>query len=55
LHRKGKGAKYTKGKELTLLHSEYFSTRSEAMHRELEIKKMSKKEKKQLIQEGAQR
>ena len=54
LHRQGKGAKYTKGKSLTLLHTEYFSSRSEAMHRELEIKKMSKKQKKDLIQQGAQ-
>ena len=52
LHRTGKGARYTKGKELTLLHSEFFSTRSEAMARELEIKKMTKKQKKELIQGG---
>jgi putative endonuclease len=52
LHRSGKGAKYTKGKDLTLMHTEYFSTRSEAMHRELEIKKMSKKQKKGLIKQG---
>ena len=50
LHRQGKGAKYTKGKELTLLHSELFPTRSEAMNRELTIKKMTKKQKKELIQ-----
>ena len=54
LHRQGKGAKYTKGKALTLLHTEYFSSRAEAMHRELEIKKMSKKQKKELIQQGVQ-
>ena len=52
LHRTGKGARYTKGKELTLLHTEFFSTRSEAMIRELEIKKMTKKQKKELIQRG---
>ena len=52
LHRTGKGARYTKGKELTLLHTEFFSTRSEAMIRELEIKKMTKKQKKELIQGG---
>ncbi|MHA1111984.1 MAG: GIY-YIG nuclease family protein [Promethearchaeota archaeon] len=52
LHRTGKGARYTKGKELTLLHTEFFSTRSEAMARELEIKKMTKKQKKELIQRG---
>lgn len=52
LHRKGKGARYTKGKELTLLHTEFFSTRSEAMSREIEIKKMTKKQKKELIQGG---
>lgn len=49
-HRTGKGARYTKGKGLTLLHTEFFSTRSEAMKRELEIKKMTKKQKKELIQ-----
>lgn len=54
LHRTGKGASYTKGKELTLIHTEFFSSRTEAMSRELEIKKMSKKQKRELIQGGTE-
>ncbi len=54
LHRQGKGAKFTKGKDLKLLYSEIFTKRSEAMNRELEIKKMSKKQKKELVLNGDQ-
>jgi putative endonuclease len=52
LHRKGNGAKYTKGKQLSLLHSEFYTTRSEAMQREQEIKKMTKTQKNELIRHG---
>lgn len=52
LHRLGKGAKFTRGKELTLVYSELYTTRSDAMRRELEIKAMTKKQKIQLIQSG---
>ncbi len=54
MHRTGKGARFTKGKELTLIHTEFFSTRTEAMNREIEIKKMTKKQKKELIQGRAE-
>ncbi|MCR4368788.1 MAG: GIY-YIG nuclease family protein [archaeon] len=40
-HNKGMGAKYTKKRRpITLVYSEQFETRSLAMKRELEIKKM---------------
>ncbi|MBN2155451.1 MAG: GIY-YIG nuclease family protein [Candidatus Lokiarchaeota archaeon] len=52
LHTQGKGAKYTKGKDLTLIYSEIYPSRSEAVLRELEIKKLTKKQKKELIQQG---
>ncbi len=48
-HCDGKGARYTKGKDLTIKYYEMFTTRSEAMHRELDIKKLSKKQKRELI------
>ena len=48
-HCEGKGARYTKGKALTIKYHEMFTTRSEAMQRELEIKKLSKKQKRDLI------
>lgn len=50
-HNWGKsGAKYTNGRRpVYLLYSENFETKSEALRREIEIKKMSKKQKLQLI------
>ena len=48
-HCDGKGARYTKGKDLTIKYHEMFTTRSEAMQREIEIKKLSKKQKRDLI------
>ena len=49
-HRENKGARYTRGKkEIKLLYTETYSNRSEAMKRELEIKRLSKNEKKELI------
>lgn len=44
------GAKYTKARRpVQLVHTESFSTRSEAMQREAAIKKLSRKEKRVLI------
>jgi putative endonuclease len=44
------GAKYTRGRRpVELVYSESFKTKSEAMKREVSIKKLSKLEKKKLI------
>lgn len=49
-HRKGKGAKFCRGKKyLELKYFETYTTRKEAMRRELEIKTFSRKQKKDLI------
>lgn len=49
-HNAGKGAKYTKARlPVELVHHEIFETKEEAMKRECEIKKMSRKEKLWLI------
>ncbi|KKK42853.1 MAG: GIY-YIG nuclease superfamily protein [Candidatus Lokiarchaeum sp. GC14_75] len=48
-HRKGKGAKFCRGKNIELKHFETYITRKEAMRRELEIKSFSKLQKKELI------
>lgn len=49
-HKNNKGARYTMGKkEIKLLYTETFSTRSDAMKREFEIKKLKKKEKEALV------
>ncbi|MHA2035660.1 MAG: GIY-YIG nuclease family protein [Promethearchaeota archaeon] len=49
-HRSGKGAKFCRGKKhLELKYFESFTTRKEAMKRELEIKTFSRNEKKKLI------
>ena len=48
--KKGKGAKYTRCfEECVLVHHEFFATRNEAMKREAEIKKLTKKQKEALI------
>ena len=45
-HNRGKGAKYTRSRRpVELIHAESFETKSEAMHREAEIKKMSREQK----------
>lgn len=45
-HNSGKGAKYTRGRlPVTLVHCEELETRSLALKREAEIKKLSRKEK----------
>ncbi len=49
-HNSGKGAKYTKHRRpVTLVYSEAFATKEEAMRREYEIKQLTRKQKEQLI------
>jgi len=49
-HLKGVGARYTKShKPVKLIYRENFQTRSEALKREIEIKKLTKAEKEKLI------
>ena len=49
-HTTGKGAKYLRRfKSFELVYSQKFKTRSEALKREHELKKLSKKEKENLI------
>ena len=49
-HNDGKGAKYTKPRRpVELVYYEVFSTKQEAMSREYHLKKLSHKEKEQLI------
>ncbi len=49
-HSQGKGARYTKGKKVKLVHFETFDDQGDAMRRELEIKKLSQDQKKDLWQ-----
>jgi putative endonuclease len=52
-HNSGKGAKYTCGRTpVVLSHKEIFISKSAAMQREHEIKKMTREKKLQLIAEG---
>ena len=54
-HNAGCGGKYTRSRlPVTLVYAETFSTRHEAMSREYAIKKLSRKEKLQLIRESHQ-
>ena len=49
-HRTGKGAKYTRGRApLELVYRETCGSHSDALKRELEIKKLSRAEKQKLI------
>jgi len=49
-HNDGAGAKYTKGRgPVTLLHSESFESKSDALRREMAIKKLSRDDKLKLI------
>jgi putative endonuclease len=49
-HESGEGAKYTRGRApLKLLYTKKFKSRSAASKRELEVKKMSREEKLDLI------
>ncbi len=48
-HRTGKGAKYTRGRgPLALVYREECTSHSQALRREIEIKKLSRREKLQL-------
>lgn len=50
VHNSGNGAKYTRGRlPVTLVYLEVLKTRSEALSREIAIKRMSKKQKLELI------
>lgn len=50
VHNAGKGAKYTNAhKPVILVYNEEFDTKSDAMKREWQIKKMSRKNKLKLI------
>ena len=52
-HNKGKGSKYTRSrKPVELIYTEEFKTRSEALRREIEIKKLSAKNKNRLVKQG---
>jgi putative endonuclease len=45
-HNEGAGAKYTKGRgPVTLIHTEAFESKSDALRREMAIKKLSREEK----------
>jgi putative endonuclease len=49
-HVSGKGAKYTKShKPIKIIYQEKFNTKSDALKREIEIKKLSRKEKETLL------
>ncbi len=50
-HRKGLGAKYTRGKKLELVYFETHLTRSDVMKREYEIKTYTSSKKWQIIKE----
>lgn len=49
-HNKGLGAKYTRGRlPVEIVYQEVFSSKSEAIKREIELKKLSRLEKLDLI------
>ena len=51
MHNQGKGAKYTRARlPVRLVYFEEYATKSEAMQREVAIKRMKRKEKQALIQ-----
>ena len=50
MHSKGIGAKYTKGRgPVKLIYNEIFEDKKDAMRREYEIKKLTRKQKEMLI------
>lgn len=52
-HNRGNGAKYTRSRRpVHLVYYEAYRTKEEAMRREREIKRMSRKEKEKLIADG---
>ena len=53
-HNAGKGAKYTRGRgPLILRYQEELDTQGDALRRELEVKRLTRQEKLNLITEGA--
>lgn len=55
MHEIGKGAKYTRGRgPFKVVHTEYFSTKKEAMQREYSIKRL-RRDQKLLLIEGKER
>ena len=48
-HASGRGARFTRGKILELVFFQVFMTQKAAMHRELEIKRLSKQKKNDLV------
>ena len=55
-HRSGKGAKYTRGRTpLELVYRETCGSHSQALKRELEIKKLTRREKENLMEVGQNR
>ena len=53
VHRSGKGAKYTRGRQpLELVYRECCGNHSTALKRELEVKKLSREKKKRLVSAG---
>ena len=53
MHNAGKGAKYTKSRlPVELVHLEEYNSKEEAMKREAALKKLSRKEKLELIAHG---
>ncbi len=53
-HNAGKGAKYTRSRlPVELVYYEEFSSKEEAMRREAALKKLTRKEKLKLIEEGS--
>ncbi len=52
-HNSGKGAKYTRSRRpVEMVHLEEYSTKSEALRREIAIKRLSRDEKQALIESG---
>jgi len=52
-HDAGEGAKYTRGRTpVTLVHTEAFETKSDAMSREYAIKQLSRAEKERLVEDA---
>jgi len=50
-HNSGKGAKYTRGRlPVAVVFSEAYATKSEALRREAEIKRMTRREKRELVE-----
>ena len=49
-HNEGKGARYTRGRRpIKIVYSEEFKTKSKAMRREYQIKRLTKMEKEKMV------